>query len=71
MVMVCLEKSRLQTEWASATNGYAQLVAPLTNHMRILPKDDYDKGREAIEAAGAVSEKMRHALDLHVLTHGC
>ena len=69
--MVCVEKNRLQAEWANATNVYAKLVASLTNHMGKLPKDEYDNKRKAVEDARSVSEKLRHTLDLHLLTDRC
>ena len=69
--MPCADKSHLQDEWANATNVYAKLVKALTSRMGGLPKDQYERQRNAVEEARIVSEKLRHTLDLHVLTHGC
>jgi hypothetical protein len=68
---VCLEQSRLQNEWAQATNSYARLVNALNEKAGRLPNDVYKKLRADVETARKVSARLRNELDLHVMAHGC
>jgi hypothetical protein len=67
----CPEKERLLSAYSAAAAEYSSALQDLNADMGVVPRAHYNRLRQRVEAARAVSERARTALEKHVQNHGC
>ena len=67
----CPEKERLLSAYSFATGEYTSALQDLNADMGVVARAHYNRLRQRVEAARAVSERARTALERHIRNHGC
>jgi hypothetical protein len=67
----CATKTTLLTQWQSAAEAYSKAVAELAKQVGILPKDEYEKLKQAADTAHKRALEAQAGLKIHMREHGC
>ena len=69
--MTCEEKSRLIRDHHEAALAYSKAARTFKNLTELLPSDQLEQSRTAVESARIKSEQARLAVASHTVEHGC
>ncbi len=69
--MLCEQRSRLVQEYEAATMRFGAAVDRLNRQLLAARKDEYEALLRSADDAHAACERIRRALESHLLEHAC